>query len=163
MDYQIRDARDDDAEGLISLIGGCWSEYPGCILDVDGECPELRRIATYFGRMGGRFWVAEQAGRIVGSAGCMPTGNTLIWQLRRLYVAPSMRRRGLGTALTRLAEEYARSRGARTTEFWSDTRFTNAHRLYEHLGYERCSGTRLLPDISRSHEYYFRRALQPMG
>jgi GNAT superfamily N-acetyltransferase len=158
-DYRIREARDSDAEGLIALICGCWSEYPGCVLDVDGECPELRQIATYFGRMGGQFWVAEQEGRIVGSAGCLPTGNTLIWQLRRLYVAPSVRRKGLGTALTRLAEGHAKDRGARYAEFWSDTRFTDAHRLYEQLGYERASGTRLLPDISRSYEYYFRKAL----
>lgn len=55
----VRDARDTDAEGLIALIDGCWSEYPGCILDVDGELPELRAIATYFAGLGGRFWVVS--------------------------------------------------------------------------------------------------------
>lgn len=159
-DYRIRDARDTDAEGLIALIGGCWSEYPGCILDVDGENPELRQIATYFQRLGGWFWVAERQGQIVGSAGCTPTGNTLIWEFRKLYVAPSMRRRGLGSQLTRLVEDHARAKGAQVAEFWSDTRFTNAHRLYERLGYERGTGTRLLPDISRSYEYYFRKQLR---
>lgn len=159
MDVSIRDARDDDAEELITLIDGCWSEYPNCILDVDGECPELRRIATYFASLGGHFWVAERIGHIVGSSGCLPTGNTLIWEFRKLYVAREVRGRGLGTKLVRLVEDYAGSRGARFAEFWSDTRFADAHRLYEKLGYERCSGTRLLPDISRSYEYYFRKAI----
>ena len=37
----LRVATDDDGWGLIALIGACWSEYPGCILDVHGECPDL--------------------------------------------------------------------------------------------------------------------------
>ena len=40
---QIRDARDDDEPGLIALIAGVFAEYPGCVMDVDGELPELRR------------------------------------------------------------------------------------------------------------------------
>jgi len=42
----IRVARDDDEAGLVALIGGCFAEYPGCLLDVDGEIPELRAVAT---------------------------------------------------------------------------------------------------------------------
>lgn len=159
MDFLIRDARDSDAEGLIALIGSCWSEYPNCILDVDGENPELRHIATYFRRLGGQFWVAEHDAVIIGSAGCIPTGNMLIWEFRKLYVSRTVRRQGLATKLIRLTEEHARSRGACYAEFWSDTRFLDAHRLYERLGYDRCSGTRLLPDISRSYEFYFRKSL----
>ena len=33
----LRPARDGDAAGFIALIGACWAEYPGCVLDVDGE------------------------------------------------------------------------------------------------------------------------------
>lgn len=159
MEIRIRDARDEDAEGLISLIDACWSEYPNCILDVDGECPELRCIATWFRQRGGWFWVAEHEGRIVGSTGCLPTGNTLIWEFRKLYVAAIARRRGLGARFVRLAEEHAGRHGARYGEFWSDTRFTDAHRLYERLGYRRGTGMRRLPDISSSYEYYFCREL----
>ena len=45
----IRAGRDEDAGGFIALIGAAWAEYPGCVLDVDGELPELRALATYFG------------------------------------------------------------------------------------------------------------------
>jgi hypothetical protein len=44
--------------------------------------------------------------------------------------------------------------------FWSDTRFTDAHRLYERLGYIR-GGTRDLGDVSRSVEYFFEKAIAP--
>ncbi|MBX6374229.1 MAG: GNAT family N-acetyltransferase, partial [Acetobacteraceae bacterium] len=55
----LRPGRDDDAEGFIALIGACWAEYPGCVLDVDGEVPELRALATHFARQGGALWAAE--------------------------------------------------------------------------------------------------------
>ncbi|MGZ4618494.1 MAG: hypothetical protein ACXV3F_07160 [Frankiaceae bacterium] len=40
-------------------------------------------------------------------------------------------------------------------ELWSDTRFANAHRLYERLGYVRTGRRRELHDLSRSTESEF--------
>ncbi|MDE2008069.1 MAG: GNAT family N-acetyltransferase, partial [Rhodospirillales bacterium] len=62
----LRPGRDADADGLIALIGACWGEYPGIVLDVDGEVPELRALASYFADTGGALWVAEAGGTIVG-------------------------------------------------------------------------------------------------
>ncbi len=154
----IRDARDDDAEGLIALIGGVFAEYPGCVLDVDGEIPELRAIATAFRGWGGRFWVAEEGGRVVGCAGYKARGGAGI-ELSKLYVALDARRRGLGGALCGLVEGEARARGAAFVELWSDTRFLDAHRLYEGRGYVRGPETRPLHDRSNSIEFYFRLTL----
>lgn len=150
----IRDARDDDADQLIALIGGVFAEYPGCILDVDGEIPELRAIATAFRDQGGRFWVAEDAGRVVACVGYKPKGSGL--ELCKLYVAREGRRRGLGSALCGLVEKEARARSAACVELWSDTRFLDAHRLYEGRGYVRGPEIRPLHDRSNSLEYYFR-------
>ena len=49
----IRPLVDADGEGLIALIDLCWSAYPGCILDVDAELPELRHYASHVGARGG--------------------------------------------------------------------------------------------------------------
>lgn len=160
----IREARDEDAEGLIALIGGVFAEYPGCVLDVDGESPELRAIATAFRGWGGRFWVAEDGGRVVGCVGfkTRSSGPALQVELCKLYVAREARRRGLGGALCELVEAEARARGAELVELWSDTRFLDAHRLYESRGYVRGPETRPLHDLSNSIEFYFRLAL-PVG
>ena len=155
----IRDARDADAEQLIELIGRCWSEYPGVVLDVDGEVPELRAIATAYARIGGRFWVAEATGRIAASVGAVPSALPGGLELRKLYVAREARRQGLGARLSGLVEAEARARGASFVDLWSDTRFKDAHRLYERLGYLRGAQTRELHDISRSVEYYYRKEL----
>jgi putative acetyltransferase len=156
---RIRDACDGDAAGLIALIGSVFAEYPGCVLDVDGEAPELRAIARSFAALGGRFWVAEREGRVVGSVGLLPGEAAGGVELRKLYVHRSVRRRGLGRRLCERVEDEARRRGARFVELWSDTRFEDAHRLYEKRGYLRGRVTRELHDLSGSVERYFRRAL----
>ena len=157
----IRPARDTDADGLIALINACWSEYPGCMLDVDGELPELRRIATYISGRDGRFWVAERDGRIVASAGVVPAQDRRGMELLKLYVDSSARRRGLAARLVAMAEEEARGRGADKIELWSDTRFLDAHRLYRRLGYTQSPGSRTLQDLSNSVEFHFAKALGP--
>ena len=155
----IRDARDSDAEPLIALIGGCFAEYPGCILDVDGEIPELRAIATFFRQHDGCFWIAEEDAQVVGSVGVLPAHHPQGIELRKLYVAKTARRQGLGSKLCDLAEATAQARGVAFIELWSDTRFLDAHRLYERRGYERGRETRLLYDVSQTVEYYFRKPL----
>lgn len=158
-DVQIRDGRDDDAEGLIALLGGVFAEYPGCVLDVDGELPELRAIASSFRRWGGRFWVAERDGRVVGCIGMSPSARGGGVELRKLYVQKNERKAGLGGALCDLIEGEARAQGAPFVDLWSDTRFERAHALYERRGYVRGPTTRDLHDKSASTEYYFRKDL----
>ena len=154
----IRESRDDDAAGLIALIGGCFAEYPGCVLDIDGEMPQLRAIATAFQEHGGRFWTAESEGAIIGCAGIVPAQPDGA-ELKHLYVAKDARRVGLGTRFVAIVEAEARSRGAAFVELWSDTRFEDAHRLYERLGYVRSAHPRELHDLSSSVEYHFRKKL----
>lgn len=158
MDFQVRDARDDDSLELIALVARCWSQYPGCVLDVHGEEPDLLAPASAFAAAGGHFWVAESAGRVVGSVGLRP-GENGIALLQKLYVDPTVRRRGLGQQLARLVEKEATAKGASRVELWSDTRFEDGHRLYERLGYTRLAETRELHDASQTVEYHFAKDL----
>ena len=159
MDPLIRDARDDDSWDLIGLIAACWAEYPGCILDVHGEEPWLLQPATAYREQGGRLWVAESAGRVVASVALRPAAEPGGIALKSLYVARAARRRGLGDRLAALVEEEARAAGAAFVELWTDTRFADAHRLYERRGYLQGPETRELHDLSRSVEYYYRKEL----
>jgi putative acetyltransferase len=149
---RLRDARDDDADALIELIARIWDEYPGCVMDVDGEVPELRRIASHHVGLAGEFWVAERDGRIVGCVGWTPAGRGV--ELCKLYVAAPARRTGLAARLCEKVERAAR--GHAFVELWSDTRFEDAHRLYEKRGYVRGPHTRELHDLSHTVEYYYR-------
>lgn len=158
--FIIRSARDEDSEGLIRLIGNVFAEYPGCILDVDREIPELRIPATAAHTDEGRWWVAELNGHVVGSVAVVPEDANRM-ELKKLYVDTSVRRRGLGAHLVALAESEARQRNAHAITLWSDTRFEDAHRLYERLGFVRAPRTRVLNDISNSVEFHYAKDLAP--
>lgn len=159
---RLRPIRDGDAAALADLIGGVYAEYPGCVLDLPGVDADLRAPRTTIEAKGGDWWVVEDdAGRLVATCGWAPVdgahGPTI--ELKRLYVAASRRGRGLGRWLVEQVEQVARERGCPVVELWSDTRFADAHRLYERLGYERLPETRELHDPSDTTERRFRKEL----
>ena len=154
----IRPGRDDDADGFIRLIGDCWAEYPGCLMDLDGENPELRALSSHFNAAGGALWAAEQGGVVIGMVGVKPEHDGL-WELRRMYVAASARGTGQASALLSTVETHARANGATALDLWSDTRFDRAHRFYERHGFVRAGGIRALNDISNSLEFHYAKPL----
>lgn len=151
----LRPGRDADAEGFIRLIGDCWSEYPGCIMDVDGEVPELRALATYFAEAGGALWAAEQDGRVIGMAATRPMGQDAAFEICKVYVAKEARGTGLAHKLLDAVEARAHAAGAERLVLWSDTRFETAHRFYEKRGFVRQGPIRVLHDLSNSLEFRY--------
>jgi ribosomal protein S18 acetylase RimI-like enzyme len=148
----VRRGRDSDADAFIALIAACWSQYPGIVLDVEAEMPELRALASYYGGKGGALWAAEANGRIVGMVATVPHPETT-WEICRVYTLPSTHGSGLGERLLRTAEARARQAGATRLVLWSDTRFDRAHRFYAKQGYVRHGPIRVLHDLSNSLEF----------
>jgi len=77
-------------------------------------------------------------------------------ELKSLYVREDFRRQKLGENLIKLAVKSASMKGRSEIILWSDTRFTNAHRLYKKLGFK-LLGKRELKDINKSVELGFKR------
>jgi GNAT superfamily N-acetyltransferase len=150
--FTIRPGRDADAPGFIALIGACWAEYPGIVLDVDAELPELHALAAYYAAKGGALWTAEAAGCVVGMIAVVPAGDSA-WEICRLYVLAPWRGAGLAHRLLDQAETHARGAGGTRLLLWSDTRFERAHRFYEKRGYVRTGPIRVLNDLSNSLEF----------
>ncbi len=188
----LRRVRDGDAAALQDLIGTVWSEYPGCVLDVDAEEPWLRAPATAHDTPPGgprrAMWVVPAAPAGQESVGEEPAGRLLasiaVWvrwpdadadagtatagggpaptaELKTLYVAAAARRRGLGVTLVRRAEREALAWGIADLGLWTDSRFTDAHRLYSRLGYAATGRSRDLHDLSGTTEIEYRRTLPP--
>ncbi|MDQ6617758.1 MAG: GNAT family N-acetyltransferase [Actinomycetota bacterium] len=178
----LREAADDDSWALIALIGACWAEYPGCVMDVAGEYRELLAPASHYQAVGGTLWVLPEGDWIAACVGIVgaaaartqavgpvgpvgPVGRvgaaaarTQPVELVKLYVARHRRNQGVGAALVKVAEQQARDRGAIGVELWSDSRFHEAHRLYQRLGYRQTGASRQLRDLSKTTEYAFHKA-----
>lgn len=149
----LRPGRDDDAQAIIDLIGACWSRYPGVIMDVDGEMPELRALATYYADQGGALWLSDDRQGMIATR---PLDGGA-WEICRVYVHPDLHGGGLGHRLLDRAEGHAIAQGATSLVLWSDTRFDRAHHFYEKRSYVRSGPIRVLDDVSRSLEYCYRK------
>ena len=151
----LRKTVPEDVPGILQLVGEVYSEYD-CVLDAENEERHLLDPGPYFRGHGGEFWVVEEDGRVRATAAVMLHEDS--GELKTLYVHPSLRRQGWGKRLTMLAIDYARAAGKERMILWSDTRFTDAHRLYRKLGF-REMGMRDLNDSNNSVEYGFEMAL----
>ncbi len=156
--WSARPVTDDDGWDLVALVAACWSEYPGCVMDVHGECPELLAPATAYQARGGRLWVVDGPGAIVASVAMAPGPGPAV-ELQKLYVARRVRRHGLARQLVAFVEGEAGAGGASQIELWSDTRFVDAHQLYRSLGYRPTGRTRRLGDLSHTEERHFVKAV----
>ena len=151
----LRPVADGDAPALIRLVETLYRDYPGCVLLVDAEEPELRRPASAYAPEGD-WWVAEREGEVVASVAVRPSAYRSGWgELRKLYVERQTQGQGLGAALLAFAEREMAARGWRDLHLWTDSRFDAAHRLYERAGWHRQALTRLLGDASRTTEFEF--------
>jgi putative acetyltransferase len=152
----LRQAREDDAPRIVSLIEEVYREY-GFIFVAGDELPDVLAFAESYDGLNASLFVAEEEGALAGSIGVKLHRQRAAVEIKRLYVRAASRGKGLGGALVRTALGWARERGARRIELWSDTRFTRAHRLYESLGFGR-GGVRRLHDANDSTEYEYTRA-----
>lgn len=158
--WEVRPARDEDGEELAALVGGVFAEYPGCVLDPEGLDADLFTWASHLAASGGAGWVVRDGGgALVACVGVAHASTPAAVELKRLYVHADARRRGLGTALVQRVEAWAVAHGAGRVELWSDTRFDDAHRLYERAGYRRTGRRRDLHDPSATTEDEFVREL----
>lgn len=155
----LREGTDADGDAVGAVIARCFADYPGVIFDRAAEFPELDAIASHFAAGGGRLWVAELDGRIVGSFAIATSDEPRVMELHKVYLLPELRGRGLARRMLDQALAFALEMGAVEVKLWTDTRFAAGHRFYEANGFVRQPGRRVLDDISRSSEYAYRLAL----
>jgi GNAT superfamily N-acetyltransferase len=153
----IRPAGRVDTPGVVDLIGRVYAEY-GFVYQPEVEVPDLFRFDQHYAAPRGAFFVVYEGDVVVGSVGVerLDDGSA---ELHRLYLDARLRGRGTGRALVEAALEWCRAQTIPRMILWSDTRFDQAHRLYERMGFRR-TGERVLPeDLNQTREYGFERAV----
>lgn len=139
---RLRRATPDDHDQVARLTVAAYDRYLG----EDGpETDYIEQLADSAGRdRDGELWVAEDAGRVLGSVTLCPEGSR--WrelarpgegEFRMLAVDPEAQGRGVGQALVELTVERFRAAGASAVVLCSMKEMTDAHRLYERAGFVR--------------------------
>jgi ribosomal protein S18 acetylase RimI-like enzyme len=140
-----------DSHAEVRRAGAADAASVGRLLDefnreFDEPTPGAERLAARIGEL------LEQGDTAVLLAGAGPDGLAVlrfrpaIWSqalecyLAELYVAPLLRRRGVGRALMNAAIELARSRGADHMELGTREHDVAARALYESLGFSNREG-----------------------
>jgi GNAT superfamily N-acetyltransferase len=151
----VRPAAISDAPGVVDLIGRVYLEY-GFVYVPEVEVPDLFRFDQHYAAPRGAFFVVRDGDVVVGSVGVERLDDTSA-ELHRLYLDAHLRGRGTGRALVEAALDWCRAEKIPRMILWSDTRFDQAHRLYERMGFRR-TGERVLPDdLNQTREYGFER------
>jgi len=108
-----------------------------------GVAPKIREDlldvrANYLDK-GDGFWLAlDEGGRVVGCIGCSAVKGTREAFLHRLFVKPTLKRRGIGSALLEMAEAHLRASGvavARVHLGAPPEQWFESYRFYPKHGY----------------------------
>lgn len=139
----IRSAVASDAPALASML-----DQLGYPTDA-GEIPG--RLARMAERPGTTVFVAEQRSRPVGVVTVhlfpsLHTSDPVAW-LTAVVVDESVRGTGVGSALVKYAEDWARGQGATRLALTSHLRRVEAHEFYKKRQYEQ-TGVRLAKDLT---------------
>ncbi|WP_107668576.1 GNAT family N-acetyltransferase [Cyanothece sp. BG0011] len=139
-DFLIRDWQERDREEVIQLIALVLDEY-GLSFEPNGADVDVVEVKQFYQKVGGQFWVVELNHKIVGTAGYYPIsrGDRAV-EIRKMYLLPSVRKKGLGTYLLQSLELEIVTQGYQ--QIWIETAscLTEAIKLYEKSNYQRSSG-----------------------
>jgi GNAT superfamily N-acetyltransferase len=96
---------------------------------------EIDRISAYYGERDGGFWVAARGNKVVGTFGLERSSDDAM-ELRRMYVDPSARRKGIARQMLQFAEDECRHRNIVRLELSTAEIQIAALALYRNAGYK---------------------------
>lgn len=97
---------------------------------------QLFGLPSSYEAQGGRFWVATLDGALVGTCGVYPVGRES-YELRKMFLAPSARGRGLGRRLLYTCILFLREQDAAELVIDTTDQMRQAQSFYEANGFVR--------------------------
>jgi putative acetyltransferase len=138
--FLIRDWQPEDCDAAAALIAQVLAEYGliTCQLadEPGGADWDVQNVELAYWKTGGEFWVVENQGKLVGTAGYYPIerGEQAV-EIRKMYLLPEARGQGLGRYLLEALEQAIAARGFTQIRLETASVLQEAVRLYERNGY----------------------------
>ncbi|MBU0754313.1 MAG: GNAT family N-acetyltransferase [Planctomycetes bacterium] len=151
--FRLIPFRKEHEKPLIELITGCYLEY-GQRIELDTLDNDLLQVEAVYPPPENTFQVLMDQEKLIGSVAVkrMKPGDL---ELKRVFLNPAYRGRGLGKKLSLWAHGWAGERGATLLHVWSDVLYETAHHLYRRLGARDTGQRRILGGVNDVAEYYF--------
>jgi GNAT superfamily N-acetyltransferase len=133
---RVRPATAGDLEAIVDGNLNLARESENVVLDVATLHEGVRALLE--GRAPGRYWAAEEDGRVVGQLlityEWSDWRNRMVWWIQSVYVAPDQRRRGVLTALYERVRREAKEAGCGGLRLYVDNGNGRAQAAYTALG-----------------------------
>ena len=152
----------------ISAVGILIREYTTWAFTLDEDSDraptfttleeELATLPGIFAPPSGRLLLAKYNGEPAGTIAFLGHDAERC-ELKRLYVRPSFRKFGIGRQLVSALLAQARSAGYRQVELSSHFSMTQAHNLYQALGFRIVDAPKDFPAFHRDHVVFMEYAL----
>lgn len=125
----------EHAAGVVSVILPIQQTEFEIPITLDAQ-PDLSDIPGFYQRGDGNFWIAMDAGRVVGTVALLDIGNRQA-ALRKMFVASSHRgaEHGVARELLQALVAWCHARGVRVIYLGTTAKFLAAHRFYEKNGF----------------------------
>ena len=124
---------------VVTLVTAALAEF-GLTFGVGAATDaQLRALPGSYTDGGGQFWAAREArddGRLLGTAGVYPVASG-VYELRKMYLTPAARGRGVGAQLLDVALAWTRAAGGTAMVLDTIEAMTRAIAFYEAHGFVR--------------------------
>ncbi len=150
--FILRPAKEADIRLMSDIINTVFDEYGWTFVETD-ELPDFVFYESHYSNPERAllFALTDEKDNVIGSIAVKSGGRGPY--LSRVYLMAEYRGFGLGKWMTSQVMELVKKRGFDSIHLWTDTRFVDAHRMYERLGFRMTGEIRSLHDVNRSFEF----------
>jgi len=137
----------------VAAVRGLWEEYwasLGLEPEFQGFAEESRNLPGIYGRPGGLLFIARQSDKAVGTIALRPLDQHSC-EVKRLFILPELRGKGLGRALLDQLIIGARSMGYQKIYGDSLPSMVEAQRLYRSFGFRQAGAYSATPTPGAIH------------
>ena len=146
----VRPVEANDVPAVVELVRTTLAEF-GITFGVGAKTDDqLLHLPESYEREGGRFFVAFDGGALLGTAGVIPV-EPGVFELRKMYLRPEARGRGVGQALFDACLAFVKAQQAKQLVLDTTEQMTAAIRFYEKNGFARDDAQRRQSRCSRGY------------